>query len=121
MHSVLAVDDSGSIRGLVSHVLGDAGYEVVLAEDGQEALDYAADNSVDVVLTDINMPRVNGIELIQKLRGMSHYKFTPMLVLTTESSQEMKMKGREVGATGWLVKPFDPDQLIAVIKKVLPQ
>ena len=121
MHSVLAVDDSGSIRGLVSHVLQQAGYKVVLAEDGQEALDFAADNEVDVVLTDINMPRVDGIELIYGLRAMPHYKYVPMLELTTESSQEMKMKGREAGATGWLVKPFDPDQLVAVIKKVLPQ
>lgn len=120
MQSVLAVDDSGSIRGLVSHVLTQAGYEVVLAEDGQEALDYAENNEVDVVLTDINMPRVNGIELIQGLRAMPHYKYVPMLVLTTESGQDMKMKGKEAGATGWLVKPFDPEQLVNVIRKVLP-
>lgn len=120
MQSVLAVEDCASIRQLVSHVLKAAGYQVILAEDGQVALDYAADNEVDLVLTDINMPRVDGIQLIQGLRAMPHYKYVPMLVLTTESGQDMKMKGREAGATGWLVKPFDPEQLVNVIRKVLP-
>ncbi len=119
MQSVLAVDDSASIRLLVSHVLNSAGYEVVLAEDGQQALDYARDNDVDLVLTDINMPNLDGIELIYALRNLPNYRFVPLLVLTTESGRDMKMQGKAAGATGWIVKPFDPDQLIATIKKVI--
>lgn len=119
MQSVLAVDDSASIRGLVSLVLKQGGYEVVLAEDGQEALEYAEDNSVDLVLTDINMPRMDGINLIKNLRALPHYKFVPMLVLTTESGQDKKMEGKAAGATGWIVKPFDPVSLLATIGKVL--
>lgn len=120
MRRVLAVDDSPSIRGLVSHVLDQAGYEVVLAEDGVEALEIANEQTADLVLTDINMPRLDGIGLISKLRESSNYKYTPILVLTTESGTEKKMQGKAAGATGWIVKPFDPDQLIAVIQKVLP-
>lgn len=119
MQSVLAVDDSASIRGLVNHVLKQAGFEVVLAEDGQVALDYARDNTVDLVLTDINMPNLDGFGLIEKLRALPAYKFVPLLVLTTESGTEKKMRGKAAGATGWIVKPFDPEQLLAVVKKVL--
>lgn len=120
MPSVLAVDDSASIRRLVDYVLRQAGFNVVLAEDGQEALDYAQENTVDVVLTDINMPNLDGIGLIKGLRALPHYKFVPLLVLTTESGTETKMKGKAAGATGWIVKPFDPEQLVATIGKVLP-
>lgn len=119
MQSVLAVDDSPSIRRLVSHVLDEAGYEVILANDGVEALKYAADNTVDLVLTDINMPNLDGIGLIKKLRTLPHYRFVPLLVLTTESGTDKKMEGKAAGATGWIVKPFDPDQLVATIKKVI--
>lgn len=119
MHRVLAVDDSASIRSLVNYVLGQAGFEVVLAEDGQEALDYARENSVDIVLTDINMPNLDGIGLIKGLRGLPHYRFVPLLVLTTESGTDKKMEGKAAGATGWIVKPFDPAQLVATIEKVL--
>lgn len=119
MHSVLAVDDSASIRSLVDYVLGQAGFDVVLAEDGQEALDYAQENSVDLVLTDINMPKLDGIELIKELRALPKYKFVPLLVLTTESGTDKKMEGKAAGATGWIVKPFDPQQLVTTIKKVL--
>ena len=120
MQSVLAVDDSPSIRGLVSVVLKQAGFDVVLAEDGVEALKYANETTVDLVLTDINMPNMDGISLIKELRTLPSYKFIPVLVLTTESGKDMKMRGKEAGATGWLVKPFDPVKLLATIKKVLP-
>ena len=119
MQSVLAVDDSASIRGLVTYVLEQAGFEVYVAEDGQEALSYARANSVDLVLTDINMPKLDGIGLIKRLRRLPHYRFVPLLVLTTESGAEKKMEGKSAGATGWIVKPFDPDQLVSTIKKVL--
>lgn len=119
MHSVLAVDDSTSIRVLISHVLKEAGFEVVLAEDGVEALDYARDHSVDLVITDINMPNLDGIGLIKELRALPHYKFTPLLVLTTESGKDKKMEGKAAGATGWIVKPFNPEQLISTIGRVI--
>ncbi len=119
MPSVLAVDDSASMRALVTHVLAAAGYDVVLAEDGVEALGYAEDNTVDLVLTDINMPNLDGIGLIKKLRSLPHYRFVPMLVLTTESGHDKKMEGKAAGATGWIVKPFDPTQLISTIARVL--
>lgn len=119
MQSVLAVDDSASMRMLVSHVLETAGYEVVVAEDGVEALDYARENTADLVLTDINMPNLDGIGLIKELRTLPHYKFVPLLVLTTESGHDKKMEGKSAGATGWIVKPFDPQQLISTISKVI--
>jgi two-component system chemotaxis response regulator CheY len=119
MYSVLAVDDSASIRSLVDYVLGQAGFDVVLAEDGQEALNYAQENTVDLVLIDINMPTLDGIELIKELRALPKYKFVPLLVLTTESGTDKKMEGKAAGATGWIVKPFDPQQLVTTIEKVL--
>ncbi len=120
MQCVLAVDDSPSIRTLVDHVLAQAGFEVVLAEDGQEALEFARENTVDLVLTDINMPRLDGIGLIRSLRALPDYKYVPLLVLTTESGIEKKMEGKAAGATGWIVKPFDPLRLVDTIQKVLP-
>ncbi len=119
MQSVLAVDDSASMRGLVTYVLEQAGFEVFLAEDGMAALEYARAQTVDLVLTDINMPNLDGIALIKQLRALPHYKFVPMLVLTTESGTAMKMEGKAAGATGWIVKPFDPDQLVSTITNVL--
>jgi len=119
MQRVLAVDDSPSIRSLVTYVLEEAGFSVVVAEDGQKALDYARQHTVDVVLTDINMPNLDGIDLIKGLRALPHYKYVPMLVLTTESGTKRKMDGKAAGATGWIVKPFDPDQLVSTIEKVL--
>lgn len=119
MQSVLAVDDSASMRGLVSHVLEQAGFRVVLAEDGVDALDVANDETVDLVLTDVHMPNLDGIGLIRKLRELPNYKYVPMLVLTTETAQSKKMEGKSAGATGWIVKPFDPEQLVSIINKVL--
>lgn len=119
MATILAVDDSPSIRQMVCFTLKGAGYDVVEAVDGQAALDIARNKQVNLVLTDVNMPKMDGISLIKNLRTLPNYKFTPMLMLTTESAAEKKQEGKTAGATGWLVKPFNPEQLLATIKKVL--
>lgn len=118
MHTILAVDDSVSMRQMVSFTLKSAGYTVVEAVDGQDALEKSASRDFDLVITDQNMPRMDGISLTRKLRESPHFKNTPILILTTESSDEMKQSGRSAGATGWMVKPFDPTKLLEVIKKV---
>jgi two-component system chemotaxis response regulator CheY len=117
--TVLTVDDSPSIRQMVSFTLKSAGYEVLEASDGQDGLDKARGKAVDLILTDQNMPRMDGITLIKALRGMATYKSTPILMLTTESGDAMKQQGKAAGATGWLVKPFDPQKLLEVVKKVI--
>jgi len=104
---------------MVSFTLKSAGYDVVEAVDGQDGLDKAKTKSVNLVLTDQNMPRMDGLTLIKNLRGMPQYASTPILMLTTESSDAMKSQGRAAGATGWLVKPFDPQKLIEVVRKVI--
>lgn len=119
MAKILAVDDSASMRQMVSYTLKNAGHDVTLANDGQEALDVANGERFDLVLTDVNMPLMDGITLTRELRALQPYKFTPILVLTTESGTDRKMEGKAAGATGWIVKPFNPEQLIAVIRKVL--
>lgn len=119
MANILAVDDSASMRQMVAFTLKGAGYGVIEAVDGKDALDKARSGSADVVLTDVNMPNMDGIELIRQLRQLPKYKFTPMLLLTTESGSDKKAEGKAAGATGWLVKPFNPDQLLATIAKVL--
>ena len=119
MHSILAVDDSASMRQMVSFTLKSAGYQVVEAVDGQDAWEKAGSRDFDLVLTDQNMPRMDGISLTRKLREHPQFKTTPILILTTESSDQMKQAGRAAGATGWLVKPFDPNRLIEVIQKVI--
>jgi two-component system chemotaxis response regulator CheY len=119
MQSILAVDDSASMRQMVAFTLKGAGYNVIEAADGQEALDKARGAKVDLVLTDQNMPKMDGITLVKSLRGLPSYSGTPILILTTESSDEMKAKGKAAGATGWLVKPFDPGKLLDVIKRVI--
>ena len=116
---VLSVDDSTSIRQMVSFTLKGAGYEVIEAADGQEGLEKAKMKTVDMVLTDQNMPRMDGLTLIKNLRAMPNYKNVPILMLTTESGDAMKQQGKAVGATGWLVKPFDPAKLLEVMKKVV--
>jgi two-component system chemotaxis response regulator CheY len=117
--TILAVDDSASIRQMVSFTLKSAGYDVVEAVDGQDGLDKAKTKSINLVLTDQNMPRMDGLTLIKSLRGLPQYASTPILMLTTESSDAMKSQGRAAGATGWLVKPFDPQKLIEVVRKVI--
>ncbi len=119
MHSILAVGDSASMRQMVSFTLKSAGYNVIEAVDGQDAWEKAGGRSFDLVLTDQNMPRMDGISLTKKLRESPQFKSTPILILTTESSDQMKQAGRAAGATGWLVKPFDPNKLIEVIQKVI--
>ncbi|SFR49690.1 response regulator [Thiomicrospira sp. ALE5] len=119
MPKILAVDDSKSMRQMVSMSLTSAGHQVTEAEDGAIALDIAKQQQFDVVVTDINMPNMNGIELITALRALPNYKFTPILCLTTESSGDMKGKGKEAGATGWIVKPFSPEKLLSVIGRVI--
>jgi len=119
MHSILAVDDSPSMRQMVSFTLRNAGYNVVEAVDGQDGLAKAQVRDFDLVLTDQNMPKLDGIGLTRMLREHPNFKTTPILILTTESSNEMKQAGRAAGATGWLVKPFDPAKLIEVIGKVI--
>ena len=119
MTKILAVDDSASMRQMVVFTLDSAGYDVVEAVDGQQALDIAKNESFDLVLSDINMPVMNGIELVKQLRQLEAYKYTPILMLTTETSSDRKMAGKGAGATGWVVKPFNPDKLLATIKKVI--
>ncbi len=119
MPSILAVDDSASMRQMVSFTLHNAGYEVIDAVDGLDAWEKASRRGFDLVLTDQNMPRLDGIGLTRKLRDSPVFKTTPILILTTESSDQMKQAGRAAGATGWLVKPFDPTKLVAVVGKVI--
>lgn len=119
MRSILAVDDSPSMRKMVSFTLSSAGFKVVEAVDGVDALEKAQAQNIDLVLADQNMPRLDGIGLTRRLRAHPRYKGTPILILTTESSDQMKQAGRAAGATGWLVKPFDPVRLIEVIQKVI--
>jgi two-component system, chemotaxis family, chemotaxis protein CheY len=119
MACILAVDDSMSMRQMISITLKSAGYEVLQASNGQEALQLAKTKKADLILTDINMPHMDGISLIQALRALPNYRFTPILTLTTESGPEMKQKGKAAGASGWIVKPFNPDQLLQVLKKAI--
>jgi two-component system chemotaxis response regulator CheY len=116
---ILAVDDSASMRQMVGVTLRAAGYEVVEAADGAEALEYARLNAVDLVLADVNMPRMDGITLVAHLRTLPSYHLTPLLLLTTEASPESKLQGKQAGATGWMIKPFHPEQLVATLERVL--
>jgi two-component system, chemotaxis family, chemotaxis protein CheY len=117
--SVLVVDDSASMRQMVTFTLKEAGFDIVEGSNGQEALARVQGKSVSLVLTDLNMPVMDGMTLIRELRAKPEFKFTPILMLTTESQQEKKLEGKAAGATGWIVKPFQPDQLLQVISKVV--
>jgi len=119
MTKILAVDDSASMRQMVTFTLKSAGFDVTDASDGDEALNIAKSQAFDVVITDVNMPNMDGISLCKELRLLPNFKFTPILMLTTESSAEKKQAGRSAGATGWIVKPFNPDQLLATVNKVV--
>lgn len=116
--TVCTVDDSQSIRDMMSYTLKEAGFNVLEAEDGQKALQVLDNNQADLVITDLNMPNMDGLTLIKSLREKPQYSGTPILMLTTESDAEKKAAGKAAGATGWIVKPFNPDNLINVIKKV---
>ncbi len=117
---ILAVDDSKTMRDMVSFTLKGAGFDVLEAEDGVDALGKVGGKNIDLVITDINMPNMDGITLVKELRSAPEFKSTPILILTTESDQNKRQEGRDAGATGWVVKPFDPDKLLQVINKVCP-
>ncbi len=119
MPSVLSVDDSLSIRTLVSDTLTDAGFSVRTAEDGLAGLDVAKNNPVDLMIVDVNMPRMGGIEMVSEVRKLPEHKYTPILMLTTVVDAEKKKAAKAAGATAWIIKPFDPEKLLAVIRKVL--
>jgi two-component system, chemotaxis family, chemotaxis protein CheY len=117
---ILAVDDSKTMRDMVSFTLKGAGYEVIEAHDGKMALERLAGIKVDLVITDVNMPNMDGITLCKRLRADPVHRVTPILVLTTEGDATKKNEGRAAGATGWIVKPFEPDKLVQVVQKVCP-
>ena len=117
---ILTIDDSKTIRDMLMLTLSDAGFDVLQAVDGQDGLDVLGDDRVDVIITDINMPRMDGYEVIRHLRKNAVHKTTPILVLTTESDVDKRNLARDAGATGWMVKPFDPERLIATVRKVAP-
>lgn len=119
MKQVLTVDDSTSVRQMVSFALRRAGFEVAEAPDGQAGLDRAAKEKFDLIVTDLNMPNLDGMQMIAAMRKLPGYAFTPILMLTTESQPEKKEAGRKAGATGWIVKPFNAEQLIAVVQKLV--
>ena len=116
---ILVVDDSETVRQVLQLTLSKAGFEVVEAEDGVDAMNKLSGRPVDMIVTDLNMPNMDGLELIKKVRETGDYRFTPIVMLTTESSEEKKKAGREAGASGWIVKPFKPEQLLKVVKMVL--
>ncbi len=117
---ILAVDDSKTMRDMVGFTLRNAGFEVIEAEDGVQALAAVVGKSIDLVITDINMPNMDGIALVKELRANPAFRSTPILVLTTESDSGKKDEGRSAGATGWIVKPFVPEKLLQVVNKVCP-
>ena len=116
---ILVVDDSKAIRQSVTFVLEQNEYQVINAEDGVDALEKLAGERVDLIITDVNMPNMNGIELIQEVRSRDDFKYVPILVLTTESQNSIMDKGKAAGATGWIVKPFSTDKLLAAVRKVV--
>jgi two-component system, chemotaxis family, chemotaxis protein CheY len=118
--TIMIVDDSTSLRKMVAFTLENAGYSVIEAENGEDALEKLAGSPVNMFIVDLNMPRLNGFELTRSVRAMNEYRFTPIVMLTTESQESKKNEAKAAGATGWITKPFKPDQLIGVIKKVMP-
>jgi len=120
--NILTVDDSKTMRDMISFTLKGAGFNVVVAEDGADALHILGNDGVkfDLIITDLNMPVMDGFALIENVRAHDKYKYTPILMLTTESDPQKKERGKQLGATGWIVKPFNPDKLIQVVGKVCP-
>jgi two-component system chemotaxis response regulator CheY len=119
MTRILTVDDSTSMRQMVAFALSTAGFDVAEAPDGAAALAMAQKEKFSLVLADVNMPNMDGLSLVRALRVLPDYRFTPLLMLTTESTPEKKQEGKAAGATGWLVKPFNPEQLVATVRRVL--
>jgi len=119
--TIMVVDDSTSVRKMVAFTLENAGYNVLEAENGMDALEKLNGTPVNMFIVDLNMPHVNWFELTRSVRAMTDYRFTPIVMLTTESLESKKREGKAAGATGWITKPFKPDQLIGVVKKVMPQ
>lgn len=119
MANIMTVDDTATMRQMISFTLSSVGHHVVQACDGEEALKLARQKKLDLVIADVNMPIMDGISLIKSLRQLPEYRFTPILMLTTESQENKRQEGRVAGATGWIVKPFNPEQLINVVNKVL--
>ena len=117
--TIMTVDDSASVRMMVKFSLQEAGYGIVEAVDGIDALEKLGSEDIDMVIADVNMPGMDGIELVRRMREDAGHRFTPAVMLTTEAGEELRDKGRKVGATGWIVKPFKPADLVAVVKKVL--
>ena len=117
--TIMTVDDSASVRMMVRFSLTEAGFDVIEAVNGQDALDKLGGSPVSLVIADVNMPVMDGIALVRAIRSSPKHRYIHVLMLTTESEEGMKVKGREAGATGWIVKPFHPEQLLAVVRKVL--
>lgn len=117
--TIMTVDDSASVRLMVSLTLKEAGYDVIEASDGQDALSKIKGKNFNLILTDLNMPNMGGIDLIKNVRGNLKYRYIPIILLTTESQQEKKTEGKNAGATGWIVKPFKADQLLSVVRRVI--
>jgi len=119
MATILTVDDTASMRQMISFTLNSVGHDVIQAADGKEALELLQGKKVDLVIADVNMPNMDGITLVKSLRALADFKFTPILMLTTESQEAKRQQGKVAGATGWIVKPFNPEQLLTIVKKVL--
>ncbi|MDH4275036.1 MAG: response regulator [Gammaproteobacteria bacterium] len=119
MATILSVDDSRVMRDMIKSVLESKGHQVLTANDGLEAMTVARQNKVDLVLADINMPNMNGISLLSKLRNLDGYQYVPIVMVTTEEAEYKKAKAKNMGATGWLQKPFTPERLLAAVKKLL--
>ncbi len=117
--TIMTVDDSASVRMMVGFSLKEAGFTVVEAVNGIDALEKLEDHDISMVVADVNMPEMDGIQFVSKMRTHPKHRFTSVIMLTTESHESMKQKGKEAGATGWIVKPFKPEQLIGVVRKVL--
>ena len=117
--TILIVDDSDSLREVVGIALKNAGYEVIEGADGQEGLNQLDGKKVHLIISDVNMPNMNGIEMVKKIKDMAEYKFTPIIMLTTESGEELKDEGRSAGVKAWMVKPFKPEQMLDAVSKLI--
>ncbi len=119
LETIMVVDDSSSVRQMITFTLEGAGYHAVEAKDGQEGLEKLESLTVDMIITDLNMPNMDGNAFIKAVKAMPEYKYLPIIVLTTESDASKKQAAKEAGATGWITKPFKPDQLLGIVKKVM--